>query len=60
MGGGELLIILAVILLLFGANRLPKLGRSLGSGIREFRKGFASVSDDKDEMSVPKSLFGKQ
>ncbi len=50
MGGGELLIILAIIALLFGANRLPKLGRSLGSGIREFREGLAGRGDDKDEV----------
>ena len=44
----ELLILVAIILLLFGAKRLPQLGRSLGSGIREFRKGVVEA-DDKDE-----------
>jgi len=41
----ELLILLAVVLLLFGAKRLPQLSRSLGSGIREFRKGISAVGD---------------
>ena len=39
MGGGELLIILAVVLLFFGAKRVPELSRSLGRGMREFREG---------------------
>jgi TatA/E family protein of Tat protein translocase len=44
----ELLILLAIILLLFGAKRLPQVGRSLGSGIREFRKAIGGGGDDKD------------
>jgi sec-independent protein translocase protein TatA len=39
MGGVELLIILAIILLFFGAKRLPELARSLGRGKREFQQG---------------------
>ena len=50
MGGMELLIILAVVLLFFGAKRVPELGRSLGSGIREFRKGTADTGDGKEEL----------
>ena len=46
MGGAELLIILAVILLFFGAKRLPELGRSLGTGARELKK---AASEDADE-----------
>jgi len=54
MGGTELLIILAIILLFFGAKRVPELGRSLGKSIREFREG-ASVEDEKDEVKqLPK------
>jgi sec-independent protein translocase protein TatA len=41
VGGTELLILLVIILLLFGAKRIPQLARSLGSGTREFRKGIA-------------------
>ena len=50
MGGMELLIILAIILLFFGAKRVPELGRSLGSGIREFRKGTAGSGEGKEEL----------
>ena len=38
MGWGEWLIIMAALLLLFGASRLPEIGKGLGSGIQEFRK----------------------
>ena len=46
VGGTELLILLAIILLLFGAKRIPQLARSFGTGTREFRKG---ISGDYDE-----------
>jgi sec-independent protein translocase protein TatA len=39
LGGTELIIALVIILLLFGAKRIPELARGLGSGVREFRKG---------------------
>ena len=39
IGFGELLVIAGVLLLLFGARRLPELGRSLGQALREFQRG---------------------
>ena len=39
LGPPELIIVLIVVLLVFGANRLPKLARSLGEAQREFRRG---------------------
>lgn len=42
----EIVVILLVILLLFGAKRLPEIGRALGEGIKEFRKSFKDGSDD--------------
>jgi sec-independent protein translocase protein TatA len=39
LGGTELIIALVIILLLFGAKRIPELAKGLGSGVREFRKG---------------------
>jgi sec-independent protein translocase protein TatA len=39
IGGPELIIALVIILLLFGAKRIPELAKGLGSGVREFRKG---------------------
>jgi TatA/E family protein of Tat protein translocase len=41
----ELLILLVVLLLIFGAKRLPEMGRSLGKGMREFKDGVTGVED---------------
>jgi sec-independent protein translocase protein TatA len=42
----ELLILLVVLLLVFGAKRLPEMGRSLGKGMREFKDGISGLEDD--------------
>jgi sec-independent protein translocase protein TatA len=47
VGATELIIVLTIILLLFGARRIPELARSLGRGKREFHKG---ASDDADAL----------
>jgi sec-independent protein translocase protein TatA len=44
LGPPELIIVLIVVLLVFGANRLPKLARSLGEAQREFRRGQQEAS----------------
>lgn len=49
-GNSELLIILAIGLLLFG-KRLPEVGRSLGKGIVEFKRGLKGINDDIEEES---------
>jgi sec-independent protein translocase protein TatA len=49
MNPWELIIILFIVLLIFGAKRLPEMGKSLGSGIREFKKSITSVNDDDDD-----------
>ncbi len=51
----EILIILGVLLLLFGAKRLPEMGRSLGRGMREFKDAVTGVTDVKDEIEPPKT-----
>jgi sec-independent protein translocase protein TatA len=48
LGYQELLIILVIVLILFGAQRLPDLARSLGSSVKEFKKG---ANELKDGMS---------
>jgi sec-independent protein translocase protein TatA len=45
IGFGELLVIALVLLLLFGAKRLPELGRSLGQALREFQRGMKGHDD---------------
>jgi sec-independent protein translocase protein TatA len=51
LGGTELIIALVIILLLFGAKRIPELARGLGSGVREFRQGTreGQLEDKKEE-----------
>jgi len=46
IGGPELIVILVVVLLLFGAAKLPQLARSLGASAKEFRKGVEEGADD--------------
>jgi sec-independent protein translocase protein TatA len=53
----ELIIILAIVLILFGARRLPSLGRELGSGMREFKEGIVHPpSDDQAQADRPRAL----
>jgi sec-independent protein translocase protein TatA len=54
VGMPELIIGLVVILLLFGAKRVPELARGLGSGVREFKKGTQEGEIDKKEEEAKK------
>jgi sec-independent protein translocase protein TatA len=47
IGLPEMLIILAIVILIFGANRLPELGRGIGAGIKNFKSGIKDTQDDK-------------
>jgi sec-independent protein translocase protein TatA len=49
IGGSELFLILLVILIFFGAKKLPELAKGLGQGIREFRKAAKDVQDEVDK-----------
>jgi len=54
LGAPELLIILGIVLLLFGARKLPDLARSLGKSSREFKKGLQEgEEDDKETEKAP-------
>ncbi len=49
----ELLIILAIVFVLFGASRIPEAGKALGSGIRNFKKALAGEIDvEEDEKKI--------
>ena len=52
IGWPEILLILLVVLLLFGAKRLPDLARSLGKSLREFKKG-REESDESEKKKPP-------
>ena len=62
LGGTELIIALVIILLLFGAKRIPELARGLGSGVREFRQGTreGEVEKKEEENKVEEQLEGSK
>jgi len=49
LGGGEIILILAIVLILFGAKKLPELAKGLGQGIKEFKKATHNVSEEVRE-----------
>jgi len=49
LGFMEILLILVVVLLLFGAKRLPEIGASFGKSIREFKRGLSDVGNLREE-----------
>lgn len=57
LGGTELIIALVIILLLFGAKKIPELARGLGSGVREFKAGTkeGQLEDEKKKEEELKS-----
>ena len=58
LGTGELVVIFAILLLVFGANRLPKLGKALGEGISDFRKSLKG--SDEPEETAPDVAANKE
>lgn len=54
MGGGELVVVLVAILILFGAKRIPEFAKGLGQGIREFKKASNEVTSElQNAMNEP-------
>ena len=51
LGSQELLVILVIVMVLFGANRLPQLARSLGSSLKEFKKGLDAAQAEEPAAS---------
>jgi sec-independent protein translocase protein TatA len=54
IGPWELALIFLIVLIVFGANKLPKIAKDLGSGIREFKKSISGEEDDKDKKDDSK------
>jgi TatA/E family protein of Tat protein translocase len=52
----ELLILLVVLLLVFGARRLPEMGRSLGKGMREFKDAVTGIEEKAEASPAPAEL----
>jgi len=59
IGWQEILLILFIALLLFGAKKIPDLARSMGKGIKEFKKGLNEI-DTLDEDKKSKETSGKK
>jgi len=59
LGTGELIVILVVVLVLFGAKRIPEFAKGLGKGINEFKKASREVTDEihnaGNETAAPKA-----
>ena len=55
-GGPELLIILLIVLLLFGAGRIGRIAGELGGGIRSFREGLKGEDEEEDNEVTNKEL----
>jgi len=54
LGMTEIILILVIVLLVFGARRLPEIGSSLGKGIREFKRSMREVTDEIDTPPAPR------
>jgi len=52
LGYQELLLILVIVLILFGAQRLPDLAKSLGSSVKEFKKGVSEITKDDNAAAT--------
>jgi sec-independent protein translocase protein TatA len=53
-GFGELVMIFLIVLLVFGAGKIPKIAKDLGSGIREFKKSLSGDDSDSKENTAKK------
>ena len=53
LGATELILIFLIVLLLFGANRIPEIAKGLGRGIRDFKKGMQGI--EEEPPAPPKS-----
>lgn len=54
LGWQEILLILLIVLILFGAKKIPELAKGLGKGVREFKKGLHEIDDSAEEKKEEK------
>ena len=54
LGTTELIIILVIVVLIFGVNKIPQLGKGLGEGIRNFKSSIKEVTADSDKKQTEK------
>ncbi len=54
LGNQELIIILVIVFFIFGAKKLPEIGKGLGKSIREFKDSISGISDGGENTTPPK------
>jgi sec-independent protein translocase protein TatA len=60
LGFSEIMIILVVVLLVFGAKRLPEIGASMGKGIREFKRSISEAGEAVNQIPEDKTPAARQ
>jgi sec-independent protein translocase protein TatA len=60
LGTQELIIILVLVLVVFGAGKLPQVGGALGKGLRNFKDGIKEDEGEKDKTQEPEKLEDKK
>jgi len=60
IGAPELLIVLIIVLIIFGAGKLPNIGAGLGSGIRNFRKAVAEPREGSEKKNSRRDRLAKE
>ncbi len=60
LGWPELTIILVIVLVIFGASRVPEIGRALGKGIREFKGSVSDVKESVGDKPAPESAASEK
>ncbi len=53
LGAGEIILIVLVILILFGARKIPELAQGIGKGMKEFKKALKDVEDEVKSVDKP-------
>lgn len=53
LGAGEIILIVLVILILFGAKKIPELAQGIGKGMREFKKALSDVEEEVKKVDKP-------
>ncbi len=54
LSGSEILILMLIVLLVFGANRLPEAGKAVGKGLREFKRALSEAEHSIQQLPPPK------
>ncbi len=60
LGPMEIGLILLIVLIVFGAGKLPQIGGAVGRGIHEFRKAQQGNDEEEDKTTISKSATGKE